>query len=213
MQENDSTKKMQRRKFISGLAAACALPCLGMNALYAMSEDSKSFFEQEPQKTEKHKFENPYPREFSFEQVFDMRYGEFIGLAKDLEDEMGKENLIEFLKKRTEKRMFEYGQKQAENAEDNSLKTYVAQFKADYYDKTLTKEIIQETDKVFELKVTECIWAKAFQKHNADDIGFAAVCYGDYSWPKGFNPKIRMERDKTLMQGHDCCNHKYIFEK
>ena len=108
--------------------------------------------------------------------------------------------------------MFEYGQKQAEKAADNSLKTYVAQFKADYYDKTLTKEIVQETEEVFELKVTECIWAKAFQKYGAEEIGFAAVCYGDYSWPKGFNPKIRMERNKTLMQGYDCCNHKYILE-
>jgi len=212
MEENDSTKKMQRRKFLGGLVATCAIPCLGMKALYAMHEDSASLLNHDPQTKGKHKFENPYPGEFTFEQFFDMRYDEFIRLAKDLEEQMGKEKLIEFLKKRTEKQMFEYGQMQAKEAPDNSLKSYTAQFKREFYDKTLTKKVVQDSDKVFELKVTECIWAKTFLKQNAGDIGFAAVCYGDYSWPKGFNEKIKMERDKTLMQGHEYCNHRYIME-
>ena len=38
----------------------------------------------------------------------------------------------------------------------------------------------------------------------------AALCNMDYSWPTAFNPKFKMERDKTLMQGHDCCNHRYV---
>lgn len=210
MQENDLNQKIQRRKFLGGLAAVCAIPCLGMQALYAINQDSKNSLNQDPQITGKHKFENPFPGEFSYQDFFNIRYGEFIRLAKDLEEQMGKEKLIEFLKNRTGKQMFEYGKQQAENSPDNSLKTYTAQFKSEYYDKTLTKEVVQETDKVFELKVTECIWAKTFQEYGAEEIGFAAICYGDYSWPKGFNPKIRMERDKTLMQGHDCCNHKYI---
>jgi hypothetical protein len=28
---------------------------------------------------------------------------------------------------------------------------------------------------------------------------------------KGFNPKIKLVRDKTLMQGHEYCNHRYIW--
>jgi len=27
-----------------------------------------------------------------------------------------------------------------------------------------------------------------------------------------FNPKLKMIRSKTLMQGHDCCNHRYVVE-
>ena len=56
--------------------------------------------------------------------------------------------------------------------------------------------------------------------HKIDDldaklghIGHAHVCYGDYAWARGFNPKIKMVRDKTLMQGHEYCNHRYIFEQ
>ena len=42
------------------------------------------------------------------------------------------------------------------------------------------------------------------------EIGHAAVCNMDYYWPPAFNPDLIMERDKTLMQGHDHCNHRYI---
>ena len=60
--------------------------------------------------------------------------------------------------------------------------------------------------------MTECIWAKTFLDYKLGDIGHAHVCWGDYAWAQGFNPKIRMVRDKTLMQGHACCNHRYLWE-
>jgi hypothetical protein len=72
-------------------------------------------------------------------------------------------------------------------------------------------EIVEDTEKAFELKITECIWADTFLKAKAGHIGYAWVCWGDYAWAEGFNPKIKMVRDKTLMQGHDRCNHRYIW--
>ena len=32
----------------------------------------------------------------------------------------------------------------------------------------------------------------------------------DYTWPTAFNPRFKMERDHTLMQGHEYCNHRYL---
>ena len=125
---------------------------------------------------------------------------------------MGKEKLIEFLKEKTKKDMFEYGATQAKKTEDNSLNSYVEQFRGDNYKDLITNEVIVDNKTTFEIRVSECIWATTFKSNDAADIGFAAVCYGDYWWPKGFNSDIKFERDKTLMQGHDCCNHKYFVE-
>ena len=72
-------------------------------------------------------------------------------------------------------------------------------------------EIVENMDTAYELKVTECIWASTFLAAKAGDIGYASVCIGDYTWAEGFNPKIKLVRDKTLMQGHDICNHRYIW--
>ncbi len=53
--------------------------------------------------------------------------------------------------------------------------------------------------------------AESFLPFKAGDRGYAAVCGGDYDWASDFNPKIKLIRDKTLMQDHDGCNHKYIW--
>jgi hypothetical protein len=77
---------------------------------------------------------------------------------------------------------------------------------------SLTMSITESTDSVHELKVTECIFASVYLQQKAGDLGWASVCYGDYAMATGFNPKIRMTRNKTLMQGHDCCDHRYLLE-
>jgi len=213
MSEILNEKKIARRKFLGGAALVCALPCLGIQSLLAMTDKTINVDNQEAEQGIKNKFDKRYPYTMSYQEAYNMRFGEFIQFAKDLEKEMGKEKLIEFLKTRTEKKMFEYGKSQAEGINNNSFKRYVSQYKSPQYDNTLTMEIVEETDTIFELKVTKCIWASTFLKQKAGDIGFASICYGDYAWPKGYNSKIRMERDKTLMQGHDCCNHRYIFEE
>jgi len=38
------------------------------------------------------------------------------------------------------------------------------------------------------------------------------VCHGDYAWAEGFNPDIKLVRDKTLMQGDSICNHRYVWQ-
>ena len=70
----------------------------------------------------------------------------------------------------------------------------------------MTREVIEETAEVREVKITECLWAKTMRELKPTDIGYAVICYGDYAWCQRFNPKIRLTRTKTLMQGDDCCD-------
>ncbi|TRZ85262.1 hypothetical protein D4R89_12595 [bacterium] len=37
-------------------------------------------------------------------------------------------------------------------------------------------------------------------------------CYADFASAEEFNSKMRMIRTKTLMQGDDCCNNRYVIE-
>jgi hypothetical protein len=189
---------------------ACAAGCFGCGlpgALAASGRES-AFLEAE------HMFDNEFDRKLTFRQFFANQYRAYIGLAKALTQDLGEDKTIELLKKYTAKRMLRRGQTQAKRAPDNNFSTYVAMFRgSEGYKNTLTKEVVEDTDTVFELKVTECIWASTFLDADAGDIGYAGVCYGDYAWAEGFNSQIEMVRDKTLMQGHDCCNHRYILKQ
>jgi len=207
MSKSTSFTGISRRQFISRVMPACSVACLGAGNLLAWtSPEAKAVFQEE-----KHKFDKEYGRKLTNKQFFAARYGEFIQFAKALEKEMSKEKFIEFLKKTTHERMVKVGQNHAKNSPDNSFNTYVSTFRPPRYKDVLTHEVVEDTDTAFELKVTECIWAKTFLDAKAGDIGFAHVCYGDYTWAESFNPKIKMVRDKTLMQGHEICNHRYIW--
>ena len=63
-----------------------------------------------------------------------------------------------------------------------------------------------------EVRVTRCLWAETFRGADAADIGYAFVCHPDFASTTAFNPKMRMIRTKTLMQGHEYCNHRWVGE-
>jgi hypothetical protein len=85
-------------------------------------------------------------------------------------------------------------------------------FSSPFYSHVLTYTIVEDTEKVFEKRITECLFAKTFREADASDIGYATQCYGDYGRAEGFNPKIRLTLTKTLMQGDDYCNHRWVWE-
>jgi len=47
---------------------------------------------------------------------------------------------------------------------------------------------------------------------DAGEIGYATVCYADYAYTKAISPSIKLIRTKTLMQGDDCWNHRFVVE-
>lgn len=194
-----------RRQFLTFWVPACAAISITSAIQPVHANETGSDTDQNV-----HLFDKPFERELTIKDFFAVRYGEFINLAEALEQEWGRDKLVAFLKKNTEQRNMQFGQQQAREFGDNSLSAYVKQFRPPNYTNRLTHEIVQDTDDVFEMRVTECIWAKTFRDADAGDIGYAHICYGDYSWTSGFNPKMKMVRDKTLMQGHDCCNHCYM---
>lgn len=202
-----SGNELNRRQFISRIIPACSIMCLGTDRILASATAETTSIVQEA----KHKFDNEFTRKLTNRQFFAVQYREFIGLAKALEEKMGKEKAIEFLKKYTHEKMLKYGEQHAQRSPDNSFKTYVKTFDPARYGETLTMEIVEDTENAYELKVTECIWASTFLAAKAGDIGFASVCFGDYAWAEGFNPKIKLIRDKTLMQRFDHCNHRYVW--
>jgi hypothetical protein len=198
---------LSRRQFMEKIIPACSVLSLsGGFPLCLSSLDARPFFQESG-----HKFDKPYSRQLSFRQVSDIRYRNFISLAKDLEKEMGKDALIEFLKKRTMAELLEQGKAYAKRSPDASFRTFSNIFKNPWMESTLVMEIVEDTDTVFEVKVTECLVADTFLRAKAGEIGNAAVCIGDYTFAEGFNPKIKMIRDKTLTLGHAHCNHRYVW--
>jgi hypothetical protein len=162
---------------------------------------------------EKHKLDAK--SQFSYADVFDFGLkGTYIPILQALREELDREDYIELLKKAGEDAGRAAGRRMAQAGPSNDF----ASFKAvllepdPFWKHTLTWTVEENTDEAFEVKITECLWAKTFRDANAADIGYATVCHPDYAMAQGDNPKMRMERTKTLMQGHGFCNHRWLWE-
>ena len=151
----------------------------------------------------------------SFQEVFQFAYGNFAGLMNYLGNEIGKDELIEMIKRNSDEGWKEVIQMQSKAGKFTDFDNFRARRRKTpgyFGDHTTTITIIEDTDEAFEVRISECLWAKTFRDLNAPDIGYAYVCYGDFAMARANNPKIRLIRTKTLMQGHECCNHRYVWE-
>jgi hypothetical protein len=182
------------------------MTCLGGKQLLGM-------LQTDTEEGNQHKFDLPMEMTLTNRQYAMATTRGKIRLIKTLIKEPGEEKAIEIIKTDTRESALALGQRQAKAAEKNDFYTYVDMFRdTEQFKNTLTMEIIEDTEKAFELKVTECLFADPYIKAGlGGEVGFAALCYMDYFWPKGFNENIKLVRDKTLMQGHAYCNHRYIW--
>ncbi|MBN1274373.1 MAG: L-2-amino-thiazoline-4-carboxylic acid hydrolase [Candidatus Aminicenantes bacterium] len=197
-----------RRDFLTKALPICAFSCLGASKIFAKSPFiAKSLLEEE-----KHKFDKELPGpKLTYRRMAAFQNRSFIQFARFLQKEIGEEKVIELIKKQTDERLLQQAKNDLKRLGKSDFKSYISIFRDPRMEASLNMEIIQDTDTVFEIKVTDCLAAESFLPHKAGDIGYAAVCWGDYIWAEGFNPKIKLIRDKTLMQGDDYCNHKYIW--
>jgi hypothetical protein len=68
-------------------------------------------------------------------------------------------------------------------------------------------ELVEATKYRYVHKVTRCLYADLWKEHGKADIGYQIHCRTDRAWwdRPAWNPEVRFEQPKTLMQGDDCC--------
>ena len=157
------------------------------------------------------KFDAKIDRQFSVRELMRMEVRAMETIIKAMREDMGDNETIRVLNMSSKALGEEVGRRQAQSVADTTFENFVAGFRQMITGNNLTGEVVEDTEEVFALRITECIWPEVLGEVGLDgEIGHATVCNMDYSWPPAFNPAFKMERSKTLMQGHDCCNHRYI---
>jgi hypothetical protein len=199
-----------RREFLKNVVPAGTLFCLGCSGLFAGGNPQA----QKKPTAKKHKFLEDAG--MSFQDVFEFAYKDFAGLMKYFAREVGKNNLIEMIKRLMDEDARQSAQKEAGHIQKRDFASFKAEYKKKpdrFWDHILTSAIVAETDTAIEARITECLYAKVFRDADAADIGYAYCCYGDYAWAQAYSPKLRLIRSKTLMNGDDCCNPRRVWEE
>lgn len=195
-----------RRELLVKSAPACALACVGLGNVRSLAAALTASSFQET-----HKFDKPLDREFTIRQLAQASNRSLFEMIRTLQREMKEGEVVRLLKLSSDEIGRQQAKAHAQAVPDTSFESFVSTFRQMASGSTLTAEVVEDTEKAFELRVSECVLEAVFREAGlAGEVGHAAVCNMDYTWPTAFNPAFKMERSKTLMQGHDCCNHRYL---
>jgi hypothetical protein len=77
----------------------------------------------------------------------------------------------------------------------------------------LAIDLIEESEKVFAFNVTRCNYAEMYNRLGIPELGPILSCSRDFALVEGFNPKIRLVRKQTLMEGAPYCDFCYRLEE
>ena len=79
-------------------------------------------------------------------------------------------------------------------------------------DDALSIEVIEESGQTFGFNVTRCRYAEMYRDLGIPQLGPILSCSRDFALIEGFNPRIRLTRTQTLMEGASFCDFRYRLE-
>lgn len=131
-------------------------------------------------------------------------------LIKGFAEKFGEKDSIELAKEIICKDAVLSGKALAEKFGGNSF-TELQQIVEEVWaqDGTMTIENMELMVTKLQFKVTKCGYAELYESLGVKDIGTVLSCCRDFAFVDGFNPKLKLVRTKTIMQGDDCCDFCY----
>ena len=78
--------------------------------------------------------------------------------------------------------------------------------------KALEIDVLEEGERLFAYNVTRCRYAEMYRDLGIAWLGPVLSCSRDFALIEGFNPRIRLTRKQTLMEGAPFCDFHYRLE-
>jgi hypothetical protein len=79
-------------------------------------------------------------------------------------------------------------------------------------DDAMTIQVLEETEQVFSFDVIRCRYAELYEQAEMKELGFCLSCCRDEPFTEGFNPRMRLLRTQTIMQGATLCDFRIVLE-
>ncbi|HEY1943093.1 MAG TPA: L-2-amino-thiazoline-4-carboxylic acid hydrolase [Roseiarcus sp.] len=76
-------------------------------------------------------------------------------------------------------------------------------------DGALEIETLQATPEAYDFNVRRCRYAEAYRKMGLAEIGSLLSCNRDGAFCEGYDPRLKLTRTQTIMEGADHCDFRY----
>ncbi len=77
----------------------------------------------------------------------------------------------------------------------------------------LELDVLEATPTKASINVTRCKYAEMYREHGFEEFGFLLSCSRDFALMEGFDPKMRLTRSQTIMEGAAFCDFRFSIEE
>ena len=128
----------------------------------------------------------------------------------ELKAEIGVERAHEILRKAVRRAAIAAGKAFADKTPDGTdLSTFRAIQPLWTKDGALTIETLQATPEAFDFNVRRCRYAETYKAMGLAEIGALLSCNRDGAFCEGYDPRLKLTRTQTIMDGADHCDFRY----
>ncbi len=106
----------------------------------------------------------------------------------------------------------EQGRQMAEKSGETSMQSFVDLQSLWTMEDALRVDVQKQTPEEFVFHVTRCRYAEMYKDMGLGEIGHLLSCQRDGTFCEGYDPKLKLTRSQTIMQGASHCDFSYRYE-
>jgi hypothetical protein len=76
----------------------------------------------------------------------------------------------------------------------------------------MTVRFQESTERRLSFDVIRCAYAHLYERLGMRELGFCLSCSRDEPFARGFNPRLRLVRTRTIMQGAPSCDFRFSLD-
>jgi hypothetical protein len=130
-------------------------------------------------------------------------------LIRALAGRIGRQEALAILREVNEREAFQRGQNIAAEKKQNGIDALVDDVATWGEGGGWEMEVLEQTTTTYFFNVTRCPYCEKYRELGLEEFGVELSCCRDEPFARGFNPRLRLERTRTIMEGNDHCDFRY----
>ncbi len=123
--------------------------------------------------------------------------------------ELGREKALAQLERVIAKLALASGEEMARQVTENTIAALDTVVRFWGYDSAMEVERLAQNNQRYDFNVRRCRYAEMYRELGLADLGLVLSCQRDFAFFEGFNPRIKLTRTQTIMQGADHCDFRF----
>ena len=130
-------------------------------------------------------------------------------IIKAVAQRIGWDEALAILQEANQQEAFQRGKSTAEEMKGNGIEELVNDVAGWGRGGILEMDVLEQTPTTYFFNVTRCPFYDKYKELGLEAFGVGFSCCRDEPFARGFNPKLRLERTKTIMEGSEYCDFRY----